>query len=65
MAELEELYNLKGIALTGYGAESDVARSRATGFAIHLMKPVGVQALDAAIAAISSAAAKSPAGAEG
>jgi PAS domain S-box-containing protein len=57
MAELERLYNLKGIALTGYGAEGDVARSRATGFAVHLMKPVGMQALDAAIAAIFSVAA--------
>lgn len=58
MAELEELYDLKGIALTGYGAEDDVARSRATGFAVHLVKPVGVQALDAAIAAITPVAAK-------
>jgi PAS domain S-box-containing protein len=54
MAELEGLYNLKGIALTGYGMEGDIARSRATGFAVHLMKPVSMNALDAAITAIST-----------
>ncbi len=54
MAELEELYGLKGIALTGYGMEGDVARSHATGFAVHLMKPVSMQALDAAITAVST-----------
>jgi PAS domain S-box-containing protein len=54
MAELEELYNLKGIALTGYGMEGDIARSRATGFAVHLMKPVSMNALDAAITAVST-----------
>jgi PAS domain S-box-containing protein len=54
MAELEELYGLKGIALTGYGMEGDIARSRATGFAVHLMKPVSMQTLDAAIASITS-----------
>jgi PAS domain S-box-containing protein len=54
MAELEEQYSLKGIALTGYGADGDVARSRATGFAVHLVKPVSMHALDAAITAISN-----------
>jgi PAS domain S-box-containing protein len=52
MAELEALYNLKGIALTGFGMESDLARSRGTGFAAHLMKPVSIQALDDAISTI-------------
>jgi PAS domain S-box-containing protein len=55
MAELEELYGLKGIALTGYGMDGDIARSRATGFAVHLMKPVSMQSLDAAIATVSPA----------
>jgi CheY-like chemotaxis protein len=53
MAELEERHGLKGIALTGYGMDGDIARSRATGFAVHLMKPVSMQALDAAIATVS------------
>ena len=50
MAELEGLYSVKGIAMTGYGMDGDIARSRATGFSVHLMKPVSMQALDAAIA---------------
>jgi PAS domain S-box-containing protein len=53
MSELEERFHLKGIALTGYGMESDIARSRATGFVVHLTKPVSMQALDAAIAALT------------
>lgn len=31
---------LPGIALTGYGQETDVQQSRAAGFAAHLVKPV-------------------------
>ncbi len=41
---------LAGIALSGYGMEEDVARSRAAGFARHFIKPVDVRALDQAIA---------------
>jgi two-component system CheB/CheR fusion protein len=40
---------IQGIALSGYGADEDVARSRRAGFIQHLIKPVSVQALDAAI----------------
>ena len=58
-AELEERHNLKGIALTGYGTEGDIARSRSTGFAVHLMKPVSMLALDAAIATVSPAVLQS------
>jgi PAS domain S-box-containing protein len=54
MAELQQRYRLKGIALTGYGMERDVVRSHATGFVVHLTKPVSMQALDAAIAAVGS-----------
>jgi signal transduction histidine kinase len=32
--------NLQSIALSGYGTEQDVARSRAAGFQLHLTKPV-------------------------
>jgi PAS domain S-box-containing protein len=53
MAELEKTYHLKGIALTGYGTESDIARGRATGFVVHLTKPVSMQALDAAITSLA------------
>lgn len=36
---------LRGIALTGFGAEDDVRRSREAGFHEHLTKPVGVRQL--------------------
>lgn len=38
-----------GIALSGFGMESDIARSLEAGFVQHLVKPVGVRALQAAI----------------
>ncbi len=57
MAEFRDRLGLKGIALTGYGMEEDVARSRAAGFLQHLTKPVRMQALDAALEAVSTATA--------
>jgi signal transduction histidine kinase/ActR/RegA family two-component response regulator len=49
MAELSRRYGLPGIALTGYGMDEDVARSRAAGFACHLTKPVSLEQLEIAI----------------
>jgi CheY-like chemotaxis protein len=49
MRELSARYGLKGIALSGYGMEEDVQRSRAAGFDLHLTKPVKFQALVTAI----------------
>jgi PAS domain S-box-containing protein len=40
---------IKGIALSGYGMENDLARSRDTGFQTHLIKPVKIQALEEAL----------------
>jgi len=50
MSELREKRPVKGIALSGYGMEQDIARSRDAGFACHLTKPVRMQSLDSAIA---------------
>jgi len=44
--------HVQGIALTGYGMEEDLARSRESGFYAHLTKPVKVEALDAVLAGI-------------
>ncbi|MGH8021344.1 MAG: response regulator [Opitutaceae bacterium] len=52
MESLRAQPGLKAMALSGYGSESDLARSRDAGFAIHLTKPVRVQALDEALAAL-------------
>jgi CheY-like chemotaxis protein len=51
MAELHDTYGLPGIALSGYGMDQDIARSRTSGFFAHLTKPVDIQALESAIAA--------------
>jgi CheY-like chemotaxis protein len=49
MAELRQRGSLRGIALTGYGMEQDLARSHEAGFVAHLTKPVRVQFLEAAL----------------
>jgi len=49
MAELQKNGAVKGIALTGYGMEQDVARSHAAGFVAHLTKPVSIQSLEVAL----------------
>ncbi len=51
MAELKNGYGLRGVALTGYGMDHDVLRSQASGFVVHLTKPVTVQALEKALKA--------------
>jgi PAS domain S-box-containing protein len=55
MAELRTIKpNLLGIALSGYGMEEDLARSRSAGFVIHLVKPVTITMLEEAIANLLS-----------
>ncbi len=44
-----------GIALTGYGMEEDLARTREAGFFAHLTKPVSVEALDRAMESVAAA----------
>jgi len=53
MAELLAKHPVKGIALTGYGMDHDLADSRRSGFAIHLTKPVSIQAVNEALAALA------------
>jgi signal transduction histidine kinase len=45
MRELSCRYRLPGIALSGYGMEEDVQKSRQAGFARHLTKPVTLDLL--------------------
>jgi signal transduction histidine kinase len=42
-------YKLLSIALSGYGTEQDIAKSRAAGFQLHLTKPVSPQHLQTTI----------------
>jgi PAS domain S-box-containing protein len=55
MRELAGRYGWKGIALSGYGMEDDVRRSRDAGFARHLTKPVDLETLKAAIRQVAGA----------
>jgi CheY-like chemotaxis protein len=43
------LTHAQGIALSGYGMEEDVKRSKDAGFALHLTKPVHFASLSSAI----------------
>ena len=49
MIEMRKRGSIQGIALTGFGMEQDVARSREAGFLMHLTKPVKIQALEKAL----------------
>jgi two-component system CheB/CheR fusion protein len=52
MEILRDSYGLRGIALSGYGMEDDLVRSRAAGFIKHLVKPVSLFALRSALAEV-------------
>ena len=49
------------VALTGYGQESDRRQSRQAGFALHIVKPPRLEALETVLAALSSNPAPHPA----
>ncbi len=48
---------LPGIAISGFGQEQDVQRSREAGFAAHIIKPVDIDQLLRIIAAVTGGAA--------
>lgn len=53
MEILRARYGLRGIALSGYGMEEDITRSRQAGFATHLTKPVDFPQLHRALREIT------------
>ena len=50
--------SIPGIALSGYAAPADLERSRNVGFAMHLIKPIAIGALRAAIQEVQASAPK-------
>ncbi|MDP9292247.1 MAG: ATP-binding protein [Verrucomicrobiota bacterium] len=50
--QLRETHDIRGIALSGFGMESDVQKSREAGFSEHLIKPVNVDRLDSILGSI-------------
>jgi len=49
MRRINEAHGLCGIALTGFGADEDIERSRQAGFVTHLTKPIDFRRLEEAI----------------
>ncbi|HEX4441055.1 MAG TPA: MASE1 domain-containing protein [Thermoanaerobaculia bacterium] len=49
MRDLRTRYGLRGIALTGFGMEEDIRRSREAGFVDHLVKPITFDRLSRAV----------------
>lgn len=53
MQSLSREHGLKGIALSGYGMESDIKASLDAGFLLHLTKPVTLHRLEEAVARVT------------
>jgi PAS domain S-box-containing protein len=49
MRRLRDAHGLRGIALSGYGMDEDIARSHESGFVAHLIKPVDFHQLERAL----------------
>jgi signal transduction histidine kinase/CheY-like chemotaxis protein len=49
MRELQNIKQVRGIALSGFGSEHDISKARAAGFAEHLTKPINFERLEEAI----------------
>jgi CheY-like chemotaxis protein/nitrogen-specific signal transduction histidine kinase len=49
MQEIKSRYGISGIAMSGYGMDEDVRKSREAGFSDHLVKPISFAQLDEAI----------------
>lgn len=56
MKRLRDTHGLRGIALSGYGMEGDLTRSREAGFALHLTKPVDFAQLQRALQELTAPA---------
>ncbi|HEX2853097.1 MAG TPA: ATP-binding protein [Opitutaceae bacterium] len=53
MEKLRDTYGLRGIALSGYGMEEDLARSLHSGFLTHLVKPIAIAELRRVLASVA------------
>lgn len=53
MRTLSTKYRVRGISLSGFGMDTDIAQSKAAGFSRHLIKPIDVGLLFRAIAGIA------------
>jgi signal transduction histidine kinase/ActR/RegA family two-component response regulator len=49
MKQIKSRHGIKGIAMSGYGMEEDIRRSRGAGFSDHIVKPVTIDRLEQSI----------------
>lgn len=56
MEEIRDRYGIKGIALSGYGMDDDMHKSREAGFVEHIIKPVNLAQLHAVIQRVTGSA---------
>jgi CheY-like chemotaxis protein len=49
MREIKSRYPTKGIAMSGYGMDEDLRRSREAGFSDHIVKPANAAQLERSI----------------
>jgi CheY-like chemotaxis protein len=54
MRRIAEIRPIKGIAISGYGMEEDIERSREAGFGDHLVKPVTLPRVEQALRRLTS-----------
>jgi CheY-like chemotaxis protein len=54
MAQLRDRYGAKGIALSGFGMEEDMRKSREAGFVDHVVKPIDSTQLHAALKRVAA-----------
>jgi PAS domain S-box-containing protein len=54
MSQLRRKSKIAGIAVSGFGMEGDVEKSKSVGFSAHLLKPLDFATLDAAIQRIAA-----------
>lgn len=57
MVQIRDRYGIKGVALSGYGMDDDLRKSREAGFADHIVKPVNMAQLEAVIRRVVGAEA--------
>jgi signal transduction histidine kinase/ActR/RegA family two-component response regulator len=56
LRELKNQHHFKGIALNGFGMDSDIQASLDAGFSLHLTKPINIESLDSAIRSLCASA---------
>jgi signal transduction histidine kinase/CheY-like chemotaxis protein len=60
MRQIRDRFGIPGIALSGYGMEEDIRQSRDAGFMDHIVKPINLDHLKAAIHRVVSQRVKVP-----